>query len=59
VSFNGKPTHPLTLPVYRGILPRLVGKTRATWSAGFALWGSATPKSLESPERKQRGRRSR
>jgi hypothetical protein len=31
VSFNGKLTHPSTLPVYRGILPRLVGEPRDTW----------------------------
>jgi hypothetical protein len=31
VSFNGELTHPLTLPVYRGILTRLVGETRETW----------------------------
>jgi hypothetical protein len=34
---NGAPPHPLTLPVYRGLLPRLVGETGGTWSAGFAL----------------------
>jgi len=28
---NGTLTHPLTLPGYRGILPRLVGEPRETW----------------------------
>ncbi len=59
VSLNGEPTHPLTLPVYRGILTRLVGDTRETWEAGLALWGSARRKSPESPARKQGRRRSR
>jgi hypothetical protein len=59
VSMNGEPTHPLTRPVDRGILPRLVGETRRTWEAGLALRGGARRKSLESPERKQREGRSR
>ena len=47
VRVHGKPTHPLTLPVYRGIRPRLVGETRGTWSAGFALcgWQGVSPQS--------------
>jgi len=57
VSFNGALMRPLPLPVYRGILTRLVGETRETWEAGLALWGGARRKSPESPARKQgRGR---
>jgi hypothetical protein len=44
VSFSGQLTHPLTLPVYRGILSRLVGEPRETWEAGCALRGSARRK---------------
>jgi hypothetical protein len=57
VSCNGDPTPPLTLPVYRGILSRLVCDTRATWEAGRALWGRARRKSSASPARKQGRRR--
>ena len=52
-----EPTQPLTLPVYSGILTRLMGETRETWYAGLALWGGARRKSPESPTRKHgRGR---
>jgi hypothetical protein len=54
--FNGTLTPPLTLPVDRGILPRLVGEPRETWEAGCTLQGGARPTPLESPRRK-RGRR--
>jgi len=57
VRWNGALTHPLTLPVSRGILPRRVGATRETWEAGLALWGGARRTSPESPARKPgRGR---
>jgi hypothetical protein len=59
VSLNGKLTPPLTLPVSRGLLPRLVGETRGTWEAGCALWGGARRKPPESPTRKHGGGRSR
>jgi hypothetical protein len=50
-SLNGTLTPLSTLPVYSGILTRLVGETRETWEAGCALWGSAKRQPPESPER--------
>jgi hypothetical protein len=52
VSLHGTLRHPLPLPVYRDILPRLGGEPRETWEAGFALRGRARRKPLESPKRK-------